>query len=178
MEKLDWLGERLLDWRIRTVLPHVRGRLLDIGCGTNRLVRTYGQGLGVDVFRVGDADLLVPDASRLPYADASFDTVSIVAALNHMANRVDVLREARRLLRPSGRIVVTMIPPLLSTIWHKLRERWDRDQHERGLQDEELYGMTARQVRELLAAADFRVILEERFMLGINRLTVAEKLPR
>ena len=37
-----------LNARIRAVLPRVRGRLLDIGCGTNELVRRYGNGVGVD----------------------------------------------------------------------------------------------------------------------------------
>jgi ubiquinone/menaquinone biosynthesis C-methylase UbiE len=173
--RLDWIGERLLDRRIRAVLPHLRGRLLDIGCGTNRLVRTYRDGVGVDVFDLGDTDLIVEDASRLPYPDESFDTVTIVAALNHMPNRSAVLAEARRLLRPGGRIVVTMIPPGISRLWHKLRERSDTDQHERGMQEGELYGMTADELRQALEAASFRVVREERFMLGVNRLTVAEK---
>ena len=34
------------------VVPHIKGRLLDIGCGLNELVRAYaGDGIGVDVTR-------------------------------------------------------------------------------------------------------------------------------
>jgi len=36
------------------MLPHIRGRLLDIGCGTNKLVKSYmGEGIGVDVYQWG-----------------------------------------------------------------------------------------------------------------------------
>lgn len=35
--------------RLNAVLPHVHGRLLDIGAGPNTLVKRYGNGIGVDV---------------------------------------------------------------------------------------------------------------------------------
>ena len=72
-------------------------------------------------------ELVVPDTARLPYDDQSFDTVSILAALNHIPNRGDVLKEAFRLLRPGGRIILTMIPPTISKVWHFLRRPWDAD---------------------------------------------------
>lgn len=172
----DRLGKILAKWRVETVLPHIKGRLLDIGCGTNLLVRNYtGKGTGADVHDWGDVDLLVGDTSALPVDNGSFDTVTILAALNHIPNRADVLREAHRILSPSGRIVVTMIPPRISQIWHFLRQPWDVDQHERGMVAGELYGLTARQVRELLNSAGFTIVHEERFMLWINYLVVAEK---
>lgn len=40
---------------------------------------------------------------RLPFADASFDAVLCVDAMNHLPNRLDVLREWWRVLRPGGR---------------------------------------------------------------------------
>jgi SAM-dependent methyltransferase len=172
----DRLGQFLLRWRVRTVLPHVRGRLLDIGCGSNTVARTHGQGsLGVDVHQWGDVDLVVPDTARLPYDNESFDTVSILAALNHIPNRRDVLKEAFRLLRPGGRIILTMIPPTISRVWHFLRRPWDADQTERGMKEGEVWGLTPAAVRKLLTDAGFVVRDEKRFMLGINRLTVAEK---
>jgi ubiquinone/menaquinone biosynthesis C-methylase UbiE len=158
------------------VLTHVRGRLLDIGCGTNHLATVYGgEAIGVDVFQWRHVDLVVKDAAHLPFPDGCFDTVAIVAALNHMPNRADVLREAHRVLANDGRLIVTMIPPLVSRVWHALRSPWDRDQRERGMKEGEVYGLAPRAVRELLEAAGFRVSFERRFMLGFNRLTVAEK---
>jgi SAM-dependent methyltransferase len=174
----DRLGQYLLRWRVRTVLPHVRGRLLDIGCGSNTVARQHGHNsLGVDVHQWGSVDLVVPDTSKLPYEDAEFDTATILAALNHIPNRGDVLKEAHRLLRPGGRIILTMIPPTISRVWHFLRRPWDADQTERGMKQGEVWGLTPAAVRKLLADAGFALRQEKRFMLGINRMYLAEKVP-
>jgi ubiquinone/menaquinone biosynthesis C-methylase UbiE len=156
-------------------LPHVRGRLLDIGCGSNELLRRHGNGVGCDVYQWGGVDIVVEDSSNLPFDDASFDTVTIIAALNHIPNRESVLTEAHRVLQPGGRLIVTMIPPTISMIWHKVRAPWDADQHERGMVEGELYGLHPAEVRKLMRNAGFRVILEQPFQLWINRVTVAEK---
>lgn len=171
----DPLGRMLANWRIRMVLPHIRGRLLDIGCGANRLVRQYGNGVGVDVHDWGDVDQVVEDTARLPFESETFDTATIIAALNHIPNRLDVLREVCRILRPGGRIVLTMIPPRISTVWHTLRKPWDDDQTERGMKEGEVYGLTRSQVEAMLREAGFEVRVSQSFMLGINRLTVAER---
>ena len=173
----DILGRFLGRWRVRAVLPYVRGRLLDIGCGTNKLVRSYGDGVGVDVYQWGSVDLVVENAANLPFDDESFDSVTIIAALNHIPNRQEVLREAERLLRVDGGIIVTMIPPHLSKVWHFFRRPWDADQKERGMVTGEVYGLTRDEVRGLLEKAGFSVVLEKPFMLHINHLTVATKNP-
>lgn len=171
----DALGRFLVRWRMTAVLPHVKGRLLDIGCGTNELARSYGDGVGVDVYQWGTVDLVVENAANLPFDDESFDTVTIIAALNHIPNRQEVLREAERLLRADGRIIVTMIPPSLSRVWHFFRRPWDVDQKERGMAQGEVYGLTRDEVRRLLEEAGFNVIVEKPFMLHINRSTMARK---
>jgi SAM-dependent methyltransferase len=153
----------------------VEGRLLDIGCGFNELVRRHGKGVGVDVHPWEGVNVLIDDAAHLPFADASFDTVTIVAALNHIPNREAALAEARRVLAPGGRLILTMIPPGIARVWHALRRPWDADQTERGMVKGERYGLTRREVRLLLADQGFILRHEKPFMLGINRLTVAQK---
>jgi SAM-dependent methyltransferase len=171
----DTLGKFLVKWRVRTVLPYVKGQLLDIGCGTNELVQSYGNGVGVDVYQWGTVDLVVVNTAALPFDDGSFDTVAIIAALNHIPNRREVLREAHRLLRADGRLIVTMIPPRLSRVWHFFRRSWDVDQKERGIAPGEVFGFTRKEVRSLLNEAGFEVILERPFMCYANRVTVARK---
>ena len=171
----DKLAAALADWRIRTVIPNVRGRLLDIGCGTNRLVRQYGNGVGVDVFDWGDVDRIVDDSAELPFEDAAFDTITIIAALNHIPNRVDVLKEAHRLLRDDGRLITTMIPPGISRVWHLLRKPWDEDQTERGMKPGEVFGISAAEMRRILVNSGFKPVVERPFMCWINRLTISTK---
>ena len=172
----DTVGRILLDKRIKTVLPHIEGNLLDIGCGTNELVRTYNQkGIGVDVYQWGDVDVIVEDTSKLPFDENTFDTVTIIAALNHIPNRVEVLLEAKRVLKKSGKIIVTMIPPKISRVWHRLRKPWDADQHERGMKEGEVYGFSEKELERLFLETGFEILFKKKFMFGINNLTIAKK---
>lgn len=161
--------------RIRAVWPYIRGRLLDIGAGRNRLVQCYGNGIGVDVYDWGGGALIVEDSSNLPFPDESFDTITFLACLNHIPYREAVLREAYRLLRPGGRVIITMIDPVLGWIGHKIFWWYDRDQRDRGIEEGELWGMWPKEVKTLLQQTGFVVRLHKRFVYGLNNLFVAEK---
>jgi len=168
----DALGEALADRRVKAVLPHIRGRLLDVGCGDNKLVRQYANGIGVDVHPWPGADFIVTNSASLEYESHSFDTVTIIAALNHIPNREAVLRECRRLLRPDGQVIITMLTPVTSRLWHWIRAPWDADQRERGMLPGEVYGFTPAEVIALFHACGFTLRAQTRFMLGFNRVYV------
>lgn len=172
----DRIGVLLARWRVRAVLPHVRGSLLDIGCGENRLVGAYGAGVGVDVFPWKGVDLLVEDTARLPFPDATFDTVTFLACLNHIPDRRSVLCEARRVLKPGGGVIVTMIPPTLSRLWHSARGAGESDRTERGMKEGEVYGLTRRETRRLLEECGFAVDAQRLFMYFLNTLTLGHAI--
>ena len=54
----------------------------------------------------GATNLLASDGLRLPFADASFDAVTIAFGLRNFSDRLAGLREMRRVLRPGGRAYV------------------------------------------------------------------------
>jgi len=166
----------LENWRRRKVLPHIRGRLLDLGCGFNNLVRAYDgtAGVGVDVFGWPGIDVLIASAARLPFRTAAFDTVTIIAALNHIPNREAALTEVHRVLRPDGRLILTMISPLVGAMAHIM---FKRDEKTRGgMSAGEKNGLRRGEVVSLLSASGFALRRTEPFQLWLNCVYVAEKL--
>ena len=65
--------------------------------------------------------LLAGDALRLPFADASFDAVTISFALRNVNDTDAALRELARVTRPGGRLVVcefsTPVQPAFRTVY-------------------------------------------------------------
>jgi len=178
----DTVGAFLMSWRIRVVFGVLKGDVLDVGCGTNELVNTYKtihpeyKAVGVDVYPWEGVDAVILNSTNLPFADASFDTICCIAALNHIPEREGFLREAKRILRPHGHLVLTMLPPGISRVWHFLRFPWDVDQHERGIKEGELYGLSTNSIKTLLETAGFSLTRVSSFMLWINKLYVAENI--
>ncbi len=93
--------------------------VLDVGAGTGvsteELARSGAFAVGVDLsvgmLRAGRAvrprvPLLAGDALRLPFADGTFDAVTISFALRNVVDTDAALRELGRVTRPGGRLVV------------------------------------------------------------------------
>jgi SAM-dependent methyltransferase len=166
--------------RVAIALGRCRGLLLDLGCGTNELARGYrsrqGTAIGVDVYPWPGADV-VCDTTRLPFVDGHFDTVVMLACLNHVprSKRSQVLQEARRVLKNDGQLLITMINPVVGVVVHAIRRRYDLDQLERGIGEEEAKGLWDKEVKELLAERRLRLTETIPFVFGLNRLYIAEK---
>lgn len=165
--------------RFAVVLPQIQGRCLDIGAGDNVLLRLYeSQGgpsgnVGVDVVDWGGGCVLVPSVDRLPFADASFDTVTFVACLNHIVERDAALAEAHRVLRPGGRVVLTMIGRALGELGHRLW--WYSEDKHREEAEGETGGLDPAEMTALLNGAGFVNLRQSGFVYGLNRLYVAER---
>lgn len=164
------------DERVIMALKNVKGRLLDIGCGANNFVHSYGNGVGVDVANWDGCDVVVEDTAKLPFEDKSFDTVSYLACLNHIPNRDDAVKEAARILKDDGRIIVTMITPKWGAFIHWLRFKNDPDNQERHIDHEdELLGMSHEHTKSILRNAGFTKITHKKFVFGLNNIYIAER---
>jgi SAM-dependent methyltransferase len=164
------------DERVIVVLQRAQGRVLDVGCGSNLFVRSYGDGVGVDIVDWEGADLIVDAVDALPFDDDSFDTVTFIACLNHIPSRDGAVREAFRVLRPGGQILVTMITPWTGRFIHWLRQKHDPDHlHRRIDREQELLGMSPRHVTQILRDAGFQGIRRKRFVYALNNLFSATK---
>lgn len=164
------------------MLPHVKGRLLDVGCGCNNLVLNYrrlcgGEGIGVDVFAWPNADLVVKNTSKLAFQRSSFDTVAFLACLNHIPYREAALKEAARVLKKGGRVLITMISEGIGEFWHKVPEKlWGERKKGRSFDEDEKGGLNDEVILDLLKKAGFRLIKIEKFQFGFNKLYIAEKI--
>lgn len=159
--------------RINVVLPEIEGRLLDVGAGRNHLVQSYGSGVGVDVYDWGGGVQIIKNSGCLPFEDRSFDTVTFVACLNHIPNRMEALREAARVLTPNGKVISTMINPLLGAVGHRLW--WYSEERKRGMMPGEVWGLWPNDIEKKLERTGFRLIRRKRFVYGLNNLFVARK---
>lgn len=164
------------DERVIVALKNAKGKTLDVGCGANNFIKSYGNGVGVDVESWEGCDKVIKDASKLPFKDASFDTVSFLACLNHIPNRNEAVIEASRVLKDDGRIIVTMITPRLGKFIHWWRFKNDPDHQARHIDhDHELMGMSDEHIRGILHGAGFHNIKRKRFVYGLNNIYVAER---
>lgn len=163
----------LQDERLRAVVSQIQGKLLDIGAGDNLLVKTYSNGIGVDVYDFGGGATIVEDTCNLPFDDASFDTITFLACLNHIPYRDEVLKEAYRVLKPGGKIIATMISPFLGKIGHAIW--WYSEEKERGMAEGEVMGISGNDMKDLLSNAGCSKVEKTTFLYGMNNLFCAVK---
>ena len=94
-------GQTALDLAAGTATSTValaRSGATVIGCDFSLGMLAEGRGRGVP--------LVAGDALRLPFADGSFDAVTISFGLRNVADTDLALRELRRVTKPGGRLVV------------------------------------------------------------------------
>lgn len=105
------------------------GRVLDIGSGTGAtldLLPARDLLVAVDrspvmlkrIPRDGSVRIAAAAAKALPFADRSFDLVTLIGVSEYLKRLNPMLREAARILHPGGHLLLTSSPP---SIWTVLR---------------------------------------------------------
>lgn len=171
--------DRLIQWlRIRKALPHIpRGaRLLDVGCADGALIRAAAG-------QIRDAVGIDPDApegtglvrGRFP-SDlrdrGPYDAIALLAVFEHVpdAERPAFVAACRALLRPGGRVIVTVPAPVVDRIVDTLR----RLRLASGMDIEAHHGYQPEETPAFFEAAGMRLVRHEPFELGLNHLFVFE----
>lgn len=123
-------------WRratLKSVGARAGERVLDLAAGTGTSSEDYADA-GIEVVpcdfsfgmvQVGkrrrpDLAFVVGDATRLPFADESFDAVTISFGLRNVVDTEAGLREMLRVTRPGGRIVVCEFSTPPQAAWRGL----------------------------------------------------------
>jgi ubiquinone/menaquinone biosynthesis C-methylase UbiE len=160
----EWLGGR------------AKGQVLEVAIGTGRNLPHYPADVVITAIELSPAMLAIArqrarelgrevdfhegDAERLPFDDASFDTVACAFSLCTIPSPVAALGEMRRVLRPGGRLLLidhigSSWPPVYAVQW--LIERFTiraAGEH-----------FTRRQL-PLVKAAGFLIVESERLKAG------------
>ena len=116
-------------WKAYTIAvaaPKLGDRVLDVAGGTGDLARALARKVGASGMvvlsdinasmvtegraRLIDEGQLLPtllcDAERIPFANGTFDLVTVAFGLRNMTHKDRALAEMRRVLRPGGRLLV------------------------------------------------------------------------
>jgi len=139
---------------MRRYVPHPCGRVLDVGCGTGgnlSLLSDWGVVFGLEPWRPAlmlcppEARMLVQGtAEALPFRDGTFGLVAMLGVLEHVSDDLGMLRETRRVCRPTGTIL--LLTSAFMFLW---------SQHDEA--NRHVHRYTARQLREKVESAGLRV---------------------
>jgi SAM-dependent methyltransferase len=150
-----------------------RARVLDVGCGrgvilgplADRGLEVHGVEVSAAAARGADprAEIrIAPQLAQAGYPEAFFDEVVIWHVLEHLADPRSTIEEARRILKPKGRLIVAV--PNFSSI----QARWsgaawfhlDLPRH--------LYQFPLSALRQLLEDVGFELSADHHFSLRQN----------
>ena len=121
-----------LDRHLESVRGRMRGRVLEIGCGSTGRRGAFRppallahRWVYLDLERSKQPNVQA-DAERLPFAAASFDTIVCLEVLEYVSRPDDALREMRRVLGPEGALILST--PFLHRADHP-RDLWRFTEH-------------------------------------------------
>lgn len=105
-----WLNTHIIQKELKRVLPQIKGKVLDIGCGDKpyKSWTNASEYVGLDVFESPDIDIVVGIEDPWPIADNSFDCVISTQSLEHVTSFELFNSEIKRILKPGGALIITM----------------------------------------------------------------------
>ncbi|MCP3964750.1 MAG: class I SAM-dependent methyltransferase [Lentisphaerae bacterium] len=109
-----FLARRELGRAVKGMSSYIKGRILDVGCGTKpyQSFFTYDEYIGMEIdspeaIKQGTADIFY-DGKTFPFQEESFDSVVINQVLEHVFNPDQFLKEVHRILKVDGKALITV----------------------------------------------------------------------
>ena len=159
--------------RYKVAGPHLRGRVLDVGCASGLLSQWCQPDayLGVDI---DAASIEIARRERPGYrfetqlpTDEQFDTIVALALIEHVKDPTGLLATLRPLLSPTGAMVITTPHPRME--WaHTLGARVRLFSPEAHEEHEDLIDLS--RMKQIAADAQLAVVHNQRFLFGANQM--------
>ena len=168
--------------------PDAEFRLLDVGCGTGKLIRRIREKFakasyeGVDIapgmikvasektaeeanmtFQLGDA------SERLPFEDGEFDYVTCCHSYHHYPDQAAAAREFRRVLKPEGQL--WLVDSDINCFWGDLLHRFLIGAYEKF----QVHHFKAPALKKFLENEDLNVLDQERHGKKVPWMLTAAK---
>ncbi|HKW85775.1 MAG TPA: glycosyltransferase [Nitrospiraceae bacterium] len=160
-----WLQRYWQRTRHRIILGYLEKRedLLDIGCGSSRIIVDLPAAVGLDILpnklrwlRRHHRLLVRGSCNRLPFRDGSFATLINSEVIEHVPDRPELLIEMWRVLRPGGTLILGT-PDYGRRLWLVL-ERIYETVHPGGYSEEHITHLTREQLATRLRAAGYEIL--------------------
>jgi 2-polyprenyl-3-methyl-5-hydroxy-6-metoxy-1,4-benzoquinol methylase/putative flippase GtrA len=174
------LSPYLCSRRIEVAAPHLRGRILDIGCASGVLAERISAdrylGVDIDSGAIEKARASHPD-HRFEYVadladDELFDTVVALAVIEHVPDPPAWVRWAVGHLDDKGKIIVTTPHARWEPV-HSLAAKIRLTSPEASYEHETTFDRST--ITALFELHGFRVERYQRFLAGMNQLIVASR---
>jgi SAM-dependent methyltransferase len=112
------------DFQRRLLENCPEGSVLEIGGGTAHIKDFRSDIVCTDLLSFPGIDI-VADAHRLPFPDEAFSGIVMLDVLHHLERPIEFLKEASRVLKPTGRIA--MIEPAMTAIARRFYDNFHEE---------------------------------------------------
>ena len=178
----------LRKFRLKKIMAVIKAEtdchLLDVGCGFKYSLLKCAEpfirrGVGVD-FKVEEVNTEILSTHRivlldqLDFPDREFTIVTMLAVLEHLAHPVQICREISRVLRPGGKLLLTVpsrrAKPVLEFLAYKVGVVSEAE-----IRDHKKYYNKADLMELFAQIEDLEIISHSTFQLGMNNYCVVQK---
>jgi len=164
--------------RINAIKPFLKGKILDVGCGTGVLSSLVSSdlylGVDIDLTSINLAKEKYPNHRfylELPSENEKFDSIVSLATIEHIANPVEFLSNISKFLTDNSEssIIITTPNPSFEKIYSigvylGLFSKHANEEHE------ELLGFS--RLNEIADLCNLKITLYKRFLFGANQMVL------
>ncbi|MGQ9704646.1 MAG: class I SAM-dependent methyltransferase [Actinomycetota bacterium] len=179
------MADVLSRWRNRRALSFVGSRILDLGCGRATMLKYLPRdasytGVEKDSQQVEELRRRYPERrflvtdldTGLPDLREGYDTVLLLAVLEHLKNPREVVERCHDLLAPGGKMILS-VPTRWGEFVHRALAALRLANPE--VAHAHLWRFDARSLLEVFQGLEGEVVDHHLFQLGCNRLLVYRK---